>query len=60
MRKHDIELSQADGKRMTIERMVRLSEKIGGRNSVHKLYVIPDLYGDMILGKTGCGSIKPK
>lgn len=42
LRRRDIELSQADGKTMTMVGMVRLPVKIGGMNSDHKLYVIPD------------------
>lgn len=43
-------ISQADGKEMMIMGMVWLPIKIGGTNSVHKLYVAPGLCGE-ILGK---------
>lgn len=51
LRKADIKVSQADGKTITIMGMVRLPVGIGGMNSVHKLYVTQDHWGEMILSK---------
>lgn len=46
-----IKISQADRKVMIIVGMIRFPVEIGRMNSVHKLYVILNLCGEMILGE---------
>lgn len=51
VRKIDFTIRRAEGREMTSKGMVWLPLRIGGTNGVHKLYVIPDLCREILLGE---------
>lgn len=50
MRPVDLSISQADSSRMRIEGMIWLPFQLARTRGIMKVYVVPDLWGELILG----------
>lgn len=51
MKRHDIEVSQVNGRPKTIRDIANLPVKIGGTQSAHKFYMTPELCEEVILAE---------